>query len=239
MNLFFAGFLFGLVGNFHCLGMCGPLLISVQQNRARDESGILKSFLYQGGRIFSYLLLGLILGLLGEGFFIGGLLQGLSIALGILLLLHALNHFFSFPFLGKGNWLFSIYQKLQGIILPLLNKGSLFSTFVLGVLNGLLPCGLVYLGLAGAIASGSWLYGVLFMGGFGLGTVPVMLMLMLGWLNLSGKIRESMLRVIPGLQMLMALLLILRGLNLGVPYVSPQWPEPNKIEAQNACHVNP
>lgn len=237
MSLFFAGFLFGLIGNFHCLGMCGPLLISLQQNRVRSEHGVIKSFLYQLGRIFSYVFLGLILGFLGEGFFIGGLLQALSICLGVLLFLHALNHFVALPFLGKSNFLFAAYQKLQSLILPLLNKGSFSSTFILGALNGMLPCGLVYMGLAGAMASGSWFYGLQFMGGFGLGTVPVMLFLMLGWLNLSEKLRGSMLRVIPGLQLLMALLLIMRGLNLGLPYVSPEWPEANGLASKSTCHV--
>jgi sulfite exporter TauE/SafE len=165
------------------------------------------------------------------------LLQALSITLGIALLLHALNHFVSVPFFTGNNFTFSIYRKLQTFVLPLIDRGSVSSAFLLGIMNGLLPCGLVYLGLAGAMASGSWFYGLVFMGGFGLGTVPVMLFLSLGWMNLSGKFRLTILRIIPGLQFAMALLLILRGLNLGVPYLSPQWPSLNKAQATQVCHV--
>lgn len=237
MGLFFAAFLFGLFGNFHCLGMCGPLIISLQNNQQRVQGKFIKPFLYQAGRILSYVLLGLLMGFLGEGFFVGGMLQALSITLGLILFLQALHHFFPLPLFRNSKLVFSLYGKLQAKILPLLNRGSIGANFVLGMLNGLLPCGLVYLGLAGAMASGSWFYGLVFMGGFGLGTVPVMLILSLGWMNLSDKIRGSMLRVIPGLQLAMAFLLILRGLNLGVPYVSPQWPSLFKPQASQVCHV--
>jgi uncharacterized protein len=237
MGLFFAAFLFGLFGNFHCLGMCGPLVLSLQNNQGQSQGRIIKPILYQGGRMLSYVLLGLVMGFLGEGFFKGGLLQALSITLGLVLLLQAIHSIFPLPIFLKNNIGFSLYSRLQSKVLPRLKKGSMGSNFILGMLNGLLPCGLVYLGLAGAMASGSWFYGLVFMSGFGLGTVPVMLFLSLGWMNLSDKIRGSLLRIIPGLQFAMAVLLILRGLNLGVPYVSPQWPSLYKAEATQVCHV--
>lgn len=215
-----AGFLLGAVSSFHCVGMCGPIAISLPVYYlppARKLAGLL---LYHSGRILVYSLLGLFFGYLGRQIFLGGLQQGFSIFLGTVLLL-----FFLVTMLRTKKFRFQQIDKftipLQQFIGKNLQKKTLSSMLVLGAANGLLPCGMVYFAITGALASGSISDGVLFMAAFGLGTFPAMFALSYFGSRIGQSARNSMKKAVPYVVLLMGVLLILRGLNLNIPYVSP------------------
>ena len=218
-----AALLLGFLGSFHCIGMCGPIALTLPVQHlygVRKMGGIL---LYSAGRVTTYMLMGLVFGWVGQQFYIGGLQQWLSVALGIALL----ASLFFYRFIPLPQWQF--VKKALG---QLLSKQQFRTLYTIGFLNGLLPCGLVYLGIAGALAAGSILKGMLFMGIFGAGTLPAMMAVT--WFSqlLGIPVRRRIRQLIPVAVGVMAVLLILRGMNLGIPYVSPAM-QPAEI---NCCH---
>ncbi|MGZ3918718.1 MAG: sulfite exporter TauE/SafE family protein [Bacteroidia bacterium] len=218
----------GLLGSFHCIGMCGPIALALPVHQATVFRKVVAILLYNSGRIITYSLLGLLFGIIGQGFAVFGLQQVLSVSLGTLILLSIIlpKKFVSrFSVTNKLSYLFG---KLKSGLSNLFSKRNLFSLFSIGILNGLLPCGLVYMAIAGAVATGKMADSVLFMAFFGLGTVPVMLSL--SWFSnlVSMKFRNGITRTMPYLVSVMAILMILRGLNLGIPYISPSYHQDDK-----------
>lgn len=222
MNLIFTAITLGFLGSFHCVGMCGPIALALPLKRDSVTSKISGAILYNVGRMLTYALLGLLFGLVGQSFVIAGYQQALSITIGVAILLLVL---FSSKISGKFKttaFIYSAIGQLKQKLSSLFKKSSYSSLFFIGILNGLLPCGLVYLGIAGAIATGNGLQGSLFMAIFGLGTLPAMLALALLGNAISVNFRNKINKVIPVFVVSMALLLILRGMNLGIPYISPE-----------------
>jgi sulfite exporter TauE/SafE len=217
--------LLGFMGSFHCIGMCGPIALTLPVRHLSGAWKIAGILLYNSGRIVAYMCMGVIFGWLGKQFFLGGLQQWLSISLGVLLLLSVLFQ--------KRVSFFPQLVFVKKILGKLLAQQRFSTLFGIGFFNGFLPCGLVYLGIAGALATGGILHGMLFMGAFGAGTLPAMMAVT--WFSqlISIPIRQRIRQMIPAMITIMAVLLILRGLNLGIPYVS------TVIEAQNmnACHA--
>ncbi len=215
-----AGFSLGLIGSFHCIGMCGPLALSLPlQNRSAWPKAF-AILLYQAGRILTYTALGGIAGMAGRTFFLAGLQQGLSIVLGLLLLLFIiLNRTAARPwqpaFLGK------YYRSLQGWIYRLWKTPSHGGFLLMGMANGLLPCGMVWLAMAGALSTGQVKASLLFMALFGAGTIPVMFGISWFAAFISLPVRNRIRQGLPFVMAFMAVLLILRGLNLGIPFISP------------------
>lgn len=213
---FGAAFIIGLLGSLHCVGMCGPIVMALPLTVNEKSKVIFQSFVYHVGRITTYALMGLIMGLLGWGVLLTGYQHIFSILLGSLLVLMALfsisieQQLFSIPVYQQSfNWVKSKLSKALSI------KGSA-SAFKIGLLNGILPCGLVYVALAGAIASGHILSGALYMACFGLGTLPMMLGVMVfGHLNKSRFFRFR--KLIPVGLVLFGAFLIYRGAVVGVP----------------------
>lgn len=210
----------GFLGSFHCVGMCGPIALTIPVNRRSSLSVVAGSLVYNSGRIITYAIMGLFFGLLGQGFAIVGWQNSLSITLGILILVLLFIPNISVlpvkvgPVLRLLDTLKSQIRKLFGIY-------TLRSLLFIGLLNGLLPCGLVFLGIAGSIATGDALKGALFMAAFGLGTFPAMIAVTLIRDRISVRFRERIRRTVPVFVGMMAILLILRGMNLGIPYISP------------------
>jgi len=235
MNVLWPAITLGFLGSFHCVGMCGPIALALPLNQSSFLTKTLGVVLYNLGRMFTYALFGALFGLLGQSFVIAGYQQSLSITLGVLILLMVLMpakivNRFKFTssissFIGK------IKQQLGGLF----KKKSYSSLFFIGTLNGLLPCGLVYLGVAGAIATGNGLQGSLFMALFGLGTFPAMVVLSFLGNTISVNFRAQMRKVVPVFVVAMAVLLILRGMNLGIPFVSPEM-SATKAECHKCCH---
>ena len=229
---FWTALMLGLAGSLHCVGMCGPLALALPRPPGRLLGGRL---LYNLGRTVTYAAMGVVFGLLGQTLLVAGWQRGLSIAAGLLILVYLLS-----TWLGRGRW--SLESTALRFIAPvqkalgrLLQRSSLGGLFTIGLLNGLLPCGLVYVALAGAAATGSAGQGALFMTLFGLGTVPMMLAVSLVGPSLYGRFRGRFQRVVPAALGIMALLLILRGLELGIPYISPNLTAQVEAGAPPAC----
>lgn len=211
----------GLMGSFHCVGMCGPIVISLPLNNTNWFTRIFGSLLYNIGRAITYALMGAVFGILGEGFQLGGFQRWISIIMGVLMILAVL-----FPALFKSSgkldkYLYGYNARLKKRFGVLFNKRSYSSLLIIGLLNGLLPCGLVYMALAGAIATGGVASGALFMFIFGLGTLPMLLALSLVGNVVSGSMKSSINKLIPYVIVVIGILFILRGMNLGIPFISP------------------
>jgi sulfite exporter TauE/SafE len=226
-----SGFIIGITSSLHCVAMCGPLVLVVPTSTKGLKKTVPDILIYHAGRIGFYALLGLIGGLVGVSLFLFIPLQWISISIGILMLIMA---WFSLgntmPFQQSLTGFIS--RKLSHLYLKLKddpNKSLLLGT---GFLNGMLPCGLVYFGLLNAIASASTLGSIFCMIAFGLGTLPSLFFFSL-YTNTVKK-RIAFQKAIPYFLNIAALLMILRGLNLGIPYISP------KIEViQNNGHSQP
>lgn len=211
----------GLIGSFHCVGMCGPIAVALPLNNQSWLSRLFGTLLYNIGRAITYALMGAIFGILGEGIQLGGFQSIVSIAMGVIMILSVL-----FPFLFRNTafvnrYIYGYVSKLKSQLGPLLKNRSLGSLFIIGLLNGLLPCGLVYVALAGAIATGSVVSGALFMFVFGIGTAPLLAVLTLLGNVISGSLKSRINKLIPIVIVLIGALFIVRGMNLGIPYLSP------------------
>ena len=213
-------FVMGLAGSLHCIGMCGPLALSLPVSHDNNLSRISGGLIYNSGRILSYASMGLLFGSLGSLVIATKWQSGLSIALGIIILLYILFpkkyfHFSTTTILGKP---FMLLRQRLG---KLFQSKKLSSLLFIGVLNGFLPCGLVYLALTSSIISASPVNGGMFMLFFGLGTFPMMFATVLMGNYLNQSIRQKIHKAVPALLFFMAVLLILRGMNLGIPFISP------------------
>jgi sulfite exporter TauE/SafE len=216
----FSGFVIGLLGSLHCIGMCGPIALALPIVGNSKVSLIISRLLYNFGRILTYTFFGFIFGLIGNRIKLFGLQQTVSIILGTLIILRLLIpkkiSFFQIQFIQMS------LTKLKQEFSRMFGKNSMKSLFVIGLLNGFLPCGFVYVGIAGAIATGGAFEGSAFMALFGLGTLPVMFAASLFSSALSLKARLNFRKAIPVFSFLIGILFILRGLNLGIPYISPK-----------------
>lgn len=218
-----SAFILGLLSSLHCVGMCGPIALAMGGGKQSFRSLLTGRLSYNLGRITTYMMLGGILGLVGQGISFAGLQQGLSIGLGIVLLgmiLFSSNWESNLRIIPSG-WLFRLKQQMGS----LLNRPTPAARYNVGILNGFLPCGFVYLALAGAVTEGGILPAITYMMFFGLGTLPAMLGIsVLGGL-LPASINLRLRPLLRGAAIVFAFLLILRGLNLGIPYVSPILPD--------------
>jgi len=215
------GFLIGLLGSFHCVGMCGPIALALPIGKASNSQLVISRILYNLGRVVTYSLFGLIFGFFGEGLVFAGIQSYVSIIIGAIILLYYL-----LPNKYKGKLAVTTPYKLaSGFVrksfAKLTKTGSSQTLFLFGIINGFLPCGFVYFALAGAITTGGAVSGALFMALFGLGTVPIMLATSLIGKFINVGIKRRMNKLIPVFAILLAAIFILRGLNLGIPYLSP------------------
>lgn len=227
-----SGFLLGLLGSVHCVGMCGPLALSLPVQHLTGVRKITGIILYNFGRVTTYAVLGLVFGLAGRSFSFFGWQQKFSIVLGLVLIAVFLISIFQISmgrirFIEK-NWNPLIIKYLY----PLFSKKSLHAVWLIGILNGLLPCGFVYMAVAGALATGKVVDSSLFMAAFGLGTIPAMFLLSFAGSYFSVKLRNNLRKFSPFVFAFMGIWLLLRGLNLDIPFVSPAIAQ----QAIESCH---
>ncbi|OWY20051.1 sulfite exporter TauE/SafE family protein [Sphingobacteriales bacterium UPWRP_1] len=227
-------FTLGLLGSFHCVGMCGPIALALPFRGNSYWVSALNVLLYNIGRAITYSMLGALLGLAGKGIALSGYQQALSVAIGVLLLLMAL---LSVNFESRVQQIGLVKQftgRVKKMLARLLRSNGSITMLGIGVLNGFLPCGFVYMGLAGALTTSGVLQGALFMALFGLGTIPAMLSVSLMGNVVGIELRKKIKQALPVLMMVFAALFILRGLNLGIPYLSPHM---GKTPAEKVrCH---
>lgn len=229
--ILWTAFTIGLFGSVHCVGMCGPIALAVGSQK---QGGLLlRAVLYNLGRIATYALLGLIIGFIGKGLFIAGLQKYLVIALGVALLLIALlsinveNRLLSLPVVEK------FYFGLKSRLGRTLSSSSPLAPLGIGFLNGFLPCGLVYLAVAGAVSTAGVLEGAAYMAVFGLGTWPVMLSSVFFGNMLSLRLRNFLRKLYPAFLVFFAILFLARGLNFHVPGAFFFWDQMDNLPM---CH---
>jgi uncharacterized protein len=218
----FTGFVIGLLGSLHCIGMCGPIALALPAGKFKSIRFYFGRIYYNLGRVVTYSFFGLIFGIIGKNFAMAGLQNWVSIISGAgIIIIVLLPQKFKTNALAKIPF-YKVTDKIKNALGGLFKSGSLTAMFLIGVLNGFLPCGFVYVGLAGALASGEVTTGILYMALFGLGTLPVMFAASVAGNFVSIGIRQKLTKVIPVLAILLAVIFILRGLNLGIPYISPK-----------------
>ncbi len=228
----------GLAGSLHCIGMCGPIAIALPFQNIPKFKLLIGRIFYNVGRIITYSILGLIFGFIGQSFFIGGYQQIVSIVLGVFILLALLLPGKYATFLTGARLQEKLNLKMKKWWLYFQEKKSIGSLFIVGILNGFLPCGLVYIAIAGSISTGTPQGGAFYMMLFGLGTFPVMLVMSLVGKIISFKIKTKMRKLLPVGVVLLAALFILRGMSLGIPYISPKIEQKTtgETEISGCCH---
>ncbi len=226
INILIAGFTLGFAGSLHCVGMCGPLSLALPTWHLRGPAKFLSLLLYQFGRIITYAVLGLIFGLAGRGIYIAGIQQWFSVILGLLVLLMAAMYFVQqghlhLPFLNR------FYLWVSRLIGKVIKTNPGFSGFLLlGMANGLLPCGMVYIALAATLSFYKVYHAIGFMALFGAGTLPAMMLVGYGGQVINPALKQLFRKSIPFFITATGLILILRGLNLGIAFISPVLPSP-------------
>lgn len=209
----------GLFGSIHCAVMCGPLLFAVQGAQAISWRVIINKLLYQVGRILTYGFFGMVLGLFGNLATIQGWQRGFSLFTGLLLLCIGLFYFFGKRSQRLANWQTKVVQPFAKLMGKWLYRPG--GSFIAGVLNGILPCGMVYMALASAMSANAWQNSFLFMVLFGLGTLPLLLVFSFAGNAPRNFFKKGFAQVIPYLYVLMGIWFLLRGANLDIPYLSP------------------
>jgi sulfite exporter TauE/SafE len=212
----------GLFGSLHCVGMCGPLALALPIGVGSTGTFVAGRVLYNLGRVATYALMGLIAGAIGQKIVFYGFQQSVSIAAGVLMIAA-----FVFPALiggrlAKFSFLAPIASAVQRAFASLLQHRSVLTMFLIGVVNGLLPCGLVYVALAGSALTGDSVQGLLYAAAFGFGTFPMMFVVSVAGRRISQPVRQRIARLVPVFMIALGALFILRGMNLGIPMVSPK-----------------
>jgi hypothetical protein len=216
-----AALVLGIASSAHCLGMCGPIALAVPSLRRTWQGRLLDTMILNGGRVLTYSTMGAMFGAFGRGLMLAGLQRALSVLLGAAMLCMVLAPRLA-PIAGPGGPLSRGLFRFRSFFAQRLGRVSPFGLFTSGMLNGLLPCGSVYMALAMALVQDGALHGAMFMFTFGIGTWPSLIVLRMGGGVIGQDARGTLRRMAPALTGLVAVLLILRGMGLGIPYVSPE-----------------
>lgn len=215
--IFISALVLGLASSLHCIGMCGPLVMSVPVQHLPQQKKLFGVLLYQFGRISTYMILGFLAGIIGWRIGVAGWQQVFSVCMGVAILFFLLTQVF---FKKTSGWKW-FNQKVVQLISWSMKRHGFAGMYLMGAANGLLPCGMVYIAISGAMATGTILNAVAFMFVFGLGTLPAMFSLAFWGTRISWQTRQAMRKLVPYVVGLTAILLIIRGLNLNIPYLSP------------------
>lgn len=219
INIVVLAFSLGLVTNLHCIGMCGPIAMALPLNRKSKASITGGITSYSIGRSLGYTLMGVVVGIIGLSASVLGVLQWLSIISGLLIIFFAWGAYYKGG--GKSTWFNKMVMRTMSKFL----KGKPAGTpklMGIGFINAFLPCGMVYIALISALNAGSVQNSMIYMFFFGLGTLPGFIFL--------GVLKDFFARanffnrkfVLASLISVVGLFMVLRGLNLGIPYVSPK-----------------
>lgn len=205
----------GFTGSFHCIGMCSPLALAVTSMKGHV---LLNRFLYNAGRILVYGFFGAAISTAGTLLPISGFQNLLSVVLGVILLVIGITGIsgVSIPFLTDFLQRFSSFLKLRFSML--LKRKSYTTTFILGSLNGILPCGLTFIALSYCLTLDGPLDGFAFMLLFGAGTLPVMFGLTAVISLIVTKFHLNMRRVTTAVLILSGCLLIARVFVMSVSH---------------------
>lgn len=233
--MLYTALLFGLISSFHCIGMCGPIAMMLPVDHKNPTKKVLQIMLYHLGRLTAYGMLGLFFGILGKGLFLAGLQQQLSIAVGILMIVFVIVPEKTLAKYNFSKPVYKLISKVKSHLGAQFKRKSADAFFTIGLLNGFLPCGMVYAALFGAIAMQNELLGVAYMVLFGIGTIPMMSAVVLISNFITVPIRNRIQRLIPIFVIVIGSLFIMRGMGLDIPYISPNTTS-LIVQANPDCH---
>lgn len=211
----------GLLGSFHCVGMCGPIAFMLPVDRSHSTKKVVQISTYHIGRLLAYGTIGLIFGLVGKGLYIFGLQQQLSILVGALMIIIVLIPVHTFNKYNFSKPIYRAISKIKSSLGQALKRKSADTFLTIGFLNGFLPCGLVYMAVIASLATQSAVESSLYMVLFGLGTVPLMTSAIYLGKFLNATAKQRIRKAIPIVVIIIGALFIVRGLGLGIPYLSP------------------
>jgi sulfite exporter TauE/SafE len=229
MSNYGIAFFIGLFGSVHCIGMCGPLAFAVPSFHTRWWLVVADKIIYNLGRVVSYSFLGLLFGLIGKQLWMYDMQQGVSVISGMLIIMAGLSRLYNIRLKDK---------KVLSVLLLPVNKMLNYALqhkaghFIVGVFNGFLPCGFVYLALVGAINTTTPIAAAQFMFWFGMGTFPLMLLATVSSGFMGPAVRRRINKGMPYLMVCLGIWFLVRGLNLNIPYLSPQ----KQSSGVNICH---
>jgi sulfite exporter TauE/SafE len=219
--MLYSALILGLLGSFHCVGMCGPIALVLPVHHHNPIQKFIKITLYHLGRIIAYGCIGVLFGLLGKGLFLSGFQQRLSILIGIGMIVYIVFPSRIFNSIKITQPLYLFIGKLKSSLGKQLKKKSNKALFSIGFLNGFLPCGMVYMALVGAIATANPTEGFLYMAVYGMGTIPFMTVILYAKNIFTVSFRNKIQKAIPYFVVIIGVLFILRGFGIGIPFISP------------------
>lgn len=233
--MLYSALFFGLVSSLHCIGMCGPIAMMLPVDKNNSAKKVIQIMIYHMGRLTSYASLGLIFGILGKGFYMAGIQQQLSIVVGLLMITIAIVPERVFMKYNFSKPVYKLISKVKTSLGSQFKRKTPDALFTIGVLNGFLPCGLVYAALFGAIAMSSLTLSISYMLLYGIGTIPMMSFVVLISNIFSISLRTKMQKLIPVVAVFIGILFIIRGLGLDIAYLSPS--NTNLfVKANASCH---
>lgn len=220
--MLYTAFILGLVGSLHCVGMCGPLTLLLPKNASSKTRFLTGRLIYNLGRVSTYALLGILIGFVGEQVAVFVSQKWVSISFGILIIVGLLvyrffNNSLRFVYFNShlNNWVSSFFGKAG-------KRPFFVSQYAFGLVNGLLPCGMVYAALAGAFLQVQVWEGGVYMLLFGLGTLPLMFLASLGFGFVRNNRFFSFKNIVPISYSVIAILLIFRGISGDIPSLYTQ-----------------
>lgn len=219
--MLYTALLFGLISSLHCIGMCGPIAMMLPVSRNNPAKKVIQIMLYHAGRITSYATLGFLFGVLGKGLYLAGMQQRISIVVGVLMIAIAIIPEKIFAKYNFSRPIYKVISKVKSNLGNQFKRKSPDALFTIGLLNGLLPCGIVYAALFGAIAMQNIGLGVVYMMLYGLGTIPLMSAVVYVANFLSFPFRNKLQKAVPIVTVIIGILFVLRGMGLDIAYVSP------------------
>lgn len=235
--MLWSGFLLGFIGSLHCVGMCGPIAFMLPVSHDQPFKKAVQITLYHAGRLLAYALIGLVFALLGQGLTAFGYQQHISIAVGVIMIILVIIPQSYIKPIAAFKPFFSFINRLKSELGKALKQKSYDTFFSLGFLNGFLPCGLVYMAVIAAFATSSFTGSIFYMVLFGLGTIPMMTGVIYAQSFIKKYLKFNYRKLIPVAVVIVGLLFIVRGLGLGIKYISPKIDKtPEKIEASIICH---
>jgi sulfite exporter TauE/SafE len=226
-----AALIMGITGSLHCAGMCGPIMMVMQFQHLQGWRRAAGIALYHLGRISVYALLGVILYSFRSAF-TPQLQQYVSIIMGAVLLSIGIFNFLPHLVKVRLPWTGFVTDSIG----KTLAKPGLFSLLMSGILNGLLPCGLVYIALSTSVVADSMAEAVAFMYAFGIGTMPVLVSITIFKTRFRIFSTASIKRLVPLTMFVFGTLFMLRGLNLGIPWLSPRIEVQQTEITTTCCH---
>jgi hypothetical protein len=219
--MLYSAIILGLLSSLHCIGMCGPIAMMLPLDRNNPAKKAAQLLLYHAGRLTAYCTLGLVFGLLGKGLHLAGMQQQLSIIAGLLMILIVLIPERIFARYNFSRPVYRLISNVKSLLGQQFGKKSSKALYLAGLFNGFLPCGLVYAALFGAIAMQNAGLGIAYMFLYGAGTIPMMSAVVYASGVLPNHLRGHMYKLVPYVTVLVGMLFIIRGLGLGIPFISP------------------